>query len=263
MKLVIQRVNSASVVADGTETGKIGKGLVLLLGIEHGDSLEQAAQLAVKVAKLRLWPDLQDCSKQWASSVVDNGYMLLVISQFTLFATFKKPKPDFHQAMGGDTAKGLYEAFLERVRAEVGPENVQAGVFGAMMQVSLTNDGPVTVELVAAPAAPCPAAHSARPPATVTAAAAMRKVATAAGVGAGAGPEPQVPRVPNIEGAAEVEACLTLQPYIMGFWPSRADVELFERLQGPGTVAPPETPNLARWYEHMSSFSTRERAQWP
>ena len=76
---------------------------------------------------------------------------LLVVSQFTLFATFKKPKPDFHQAMGGASAEELYEAFVAQLRTG---GRVATGSFGAMMQVELCNDGPVTVELVAAPAGP-------------------------------------------------------------------------------------------------------------
>merc|ERR1712216_631370 len=82
---------------------------------------------------------------------VDNNYEVLVVSQFTLFATFKKPKPDFHQAMGGDRAKSLYEFFVERCRQEYRTDKVATGEFGAYMQVDLRNDGPVTVELVADP----------------------------------------------------------------------------------------------------------------
>merc|ERR1740123_1032406 len=152
MKLVIQRVAHASVEVAGSCVGRINQGLVLLLGIENGDRLEQVSQLATKVLKLRLWPDLKDPNKQWASSVVDNKYGLLVVSQFTLFATFKKPKPDFHKAMGGDDAQALYEAFVEQCRKGVAdPSLVATGSFGAMMQVDLRNDGPVTVELVAEP----------------------------------------------------------------------------------------------------------------
>ncbi|CAK0811830.1 unnamed protein product [Prorocentrum cordatum] len=165
MKLVIQRAASASVEVDGAVVGRIERGLVLLLGIEQGDTLEQVSQLATKVLKIRLWPDVKDPSKQWCSSVVDNGFGLLVVSQFTLFATFKKPKPDFHQAMGGDQAKELYEAFVSQCRTACGADKVATGVFGAMMQVDLRNDGPVTVELVAGPPAlaPAPTAGAAAP----------------------------------------------------------------------------------------------------
>ena len=97
--------------------------------------------LASKVSRLRLWPDLKDSKKQWASSVVDNGFELMVVSQFTLFATFKKPKPDFHQAMGGNEAEGLYEAFVGKCRSELSPGKVSTGSFGAMMNVELCNDG--------------------------------------------------------------------------------------------------------------------------
>merc|ERR1712216_388939 len=102
--------------------------------------------------KMRLWPCLKEPTKQWASSVVDNDYGVLVISQFTLFATFKKPKPDFHVAMGGDEAQVLYNAFVAKCRTEgKKAERIAEGKFGAMMQVWLVNDGPVTLELVADP----------------------------------------------------------------------------------------------------------------
>lgn len=124
--------------------GHVCSGLLLLLGIEQGDGLDQVNHLASKVSKLRLWPDLKDSKKQWASSVVDNGFELMVVSQFTLFATFKKPKPDFHQAMGGSEAEGLCEAFVGKCRSELSPGKVSTGSFGAMMNVELCNDGPGT-----------------------------------------------------------------------------------------------------------------------
>ena len=110
------------------------------------DGMEQVNYLAPKLLKLRLWPDLKDPAKQWASSVTDNNFdarrvaisshtwaqELLVVSQFTLFATFKKPKPDFHQAMGGASAEELYEAFVAQLRTQV--KGVATGSFGAMMQ---------------------------------------------------------------------------------------------------------------------------------
>ena len=149
---------------DGEVMGEIANGLVLLLGIKQGDTMEQVDQLAKKVLRMRLWPDPANPSKQWASSVSDNEYGLLVVSQFTLFATFKRKKPDFKAAMGGDRARVLYEAFVDRCRAALGPERVATGVFGAMMQVRLCNEGPVTVELEAEPA-PAPAGAEAGPPA--------------------------------------------------------------------------------------------------
>lgn len=142
---------------DGATLSSIGPGLLILLGIRKGDTEEQARQLARKVAKLRLWADLKDGSRQWASSVADNGFEVLVVSQFTLFATFKKPKPNYNRAMGGDAARQLYETFVEQCRAELGDAKVSTGSFGALMQVDLRNDGPVTVELVADPPEAAPA----------------------------------------------------------------------------------------------------------
>ncbi|CAE7454246.1 DTD1, partial [Symbiodinium pilosum] len=122
--------------------------LVILLGIVEGDTAKLAQRLAAKVLKLRLWPDLRDAAKSWASSVVDNNYGVLVVSQFTLFATFKGTKPNFNRAMGASEAEPIYEAFVETCQQEIGEDRVQTGEFGADMQVDLCNDGPVTVELV-------------------------------------------------------------------------------------------------------------------
>mmetsp|Transcript_46450 Transcript_46450/g.92213 ORF Transcript_46450/g.92213 Transcript_46450/m.92213 type:complete len:197 (-) Transcript_46450:68-658(-) len=153
MKLVLQRVTRASVVVEGQSVGSIGPGLVVLFGVQHGDTVSQAQKLARQLTGLRLWPSAEDPTKQWAASVLDREFQLLVVSQFTLFATFKKPKPNFNRAMGGDEAKALYEIFVEECRSHIGGERVATGVFGAMMQVDLCNDGPVTVELVADPPA--------------------------------------------------------------------------------------------------------------
>ena len=184
--------------------------MLLLLGIEQGDGLEQVNHLAAKVAKLRLWPDLKDSKKQWASSVVDNGFELLVVSQFTLFATFKKPKPDFHQAMGGSQAEGLYEAFVTKCRSELAPEKVSTGSFGAMMQVELCNDGPVTVELVSPsstqstdPSAAASAAPSATPSAAPSNAGAARSP-TSLSTRDGSSP------------SCQLEELLQMQPYLGG-----------------------------------------------
>mmetsp|Transcript_41530 Transcript_41530/g.83840 ORF Transcript_41530/g.83840 Transcript_41530/m.83840 type:complete len:192 (+) Transcript_41530:83-658(+) len=160
MKLVIQRVESASVEVGAETISRIGRGLMVLLGIQKGDTLEQVQKLAAKVVKLRLWPATDDPNKPWVSSVIDNGFEILVVSQFTLFATFSKPRPNYVRAMGGDEAEALYEAFLGLLRKELGAERVAAGRFGAMMTVELRNDGPVTVELVAEP--PEPSAESSK-----------------------------------------------------------------------------------------------------
>ncbi|CAE7441341.1 DTD1 [Symbiodinium natans] len=246
MKLVIQRVTRASVLIDDKIHSTIGKGLLLLLGIEQGDGLEQVNHLASKVSKIRLWPDLKDSKKQWASSVVENGFELMVVSQFTLFATFKKPKPDFHQAMGGSEAEGLYEAFVEKCRSELAPGKVSTGSFGAMMQVELCNDGPVTVELLS------PVAPSTAPSAAASAAA-----SAAPSVAPSASPTARSQRA----GSEQFEELLGQQPYLGGYLPAAIDAEQFAKMSQPGG-RPPSSPNLARWYEHVASFSEMERRVW-
>ncbi|CAE6972852.1 Dtd1 [Symbiodinium sp. CCMP2592] len=248
MKLVIQRVTRASVVIDEKIHSTIGKGLLLLLGIEQGDGLEQVNHLASKVSKLRLWPDLKDSKKQWASSVVDNGFELMVVSQFTLFATFKKPKPDFHQAMGGNEAEGLYEAFVGKCRSELSPGKVSTGSFGAMMNVELCNDGPVTVEL----SAPITGAASTAPSAAPS--------ASGSASGAGASPTARAARAAGCRDG-ELEERLEQKPYLAGYFPTAEDAEYFAKLSQPG-ARPPSSPNLLRWYEHVASFSEAERSLW-
>lgn len=243
MKLVIQRVTRASVVIDEKTHSSIGKGLLLLLGIEQGDGLDQVNHLASKVSKLRLWPDLKDSKKQWASSVVDNGFELMVVSQFTMFATFKKPKPDFHQAMGGSEAEGLYEAFVGKCRSELSPGKVSTGSFGAMMNVELCNDGPVTVELLSAPVGAANTAPSVAPSASGSASAAPSASPTA-----------------RAADGAELEERLEEKPYLGGYFPTAEDAEYFAKLSHGGL--PRSSPNLLRWYEHVASFSERERSLW-
>lgn len=285
MKLVIQRVAHASVEVAGACVGRINQGLVLLLGIEQGDRLEQVSQLASKVLKLRLWPDRKDPSKQWSSSVVDNRYGLLIVSQFTLFATFKKPKPDFHRAMGGDEAQALYEAFVEQCRKGIAdPELVATGKFGAMMDVDLRNDGPVTVELVAEPSRGNDgSSHEKAAAATLTdgrpQGKSLAKAAEGGGCGntkAAAGEPSGNPRaealgttlvshsgdggnVPSELGPRE-DAILAQQSYLGGFTPTRIDADLFQRL---GCSVPSGLPHVARWAAHVGSFTTVERMGWP
>ena len=244
MKLVIQRVLRSSVSVEGEVVGRIGAGLVLLLGVEEGDTVQQAKQLSAKVLKIRLWPDLKDPSKHWGSSVVENGYELLIVSQFTLFATFKKPKPDFRRAMGGDQARTLYEAFVDHCRAGYRADRVGTGVFAAMMQVELCNDGPVTVELTA---------QADSPQVTGVATVSESRVTQT-----GSAPETLEDVAPAACGAA-LEKKLESQAYVVGHVPSRADAELFEWLR---VREAPTTPHLRRRFDHVSSFTALERACW-
>ncbi|KQY58389.1 D-tyrosyl-tRNA(Tyr) deacylase [Aeromicrobium sp. Root495] len=136
MRAVVQRVSEASVVADGTETGRIGPGLVVLLGVTHDDDAALARRTADKVAGLRILRDEQ--------SVVEASGSVLVVSQFTLYGDVRKGRrPTWTAAAPGPVAEPLYDAFCAALRAH--GLDVETGVFGADMQVSLVNDGPTTL----------------------------------------------------------------------------------------------------------------------
>lgn len=140
MKAVIQRVTSASVTVDDTVVGKIGRGLLILLGVEKGDAEAQADWLADKIVNLRMFSDDAD---KMNLSVRDIGGSLLVVSQFTLAGNCAKGKrPSFDTAAPADEGKRLYEHFVAAARHTGIP--VETGIFQADMQVALVNDGPVT-----------------------------------------------------------------------------------------------------------------------
>jgi D-tyrosyl-tRNA(Tyr) deacylase len=144
MRLVVQRVSSASVTIAGREVGSIARGYLILLGIEREDTPEAGAWLARKLASARLFPD--DSGKLNRNLREVDG-RALVVSQFTLFGTLDKgTRPDFHRAAPPDSARVLYETFLGQLEGEL-LEPVARGEFGADMQVALVNDGPVTLIL--------------------------------------------------------------------------------------------------------------------
>ena len=143
MRIVLQRVSRARVAVEGRTTGEIGRGLLLLVGFTEGDGEEALAWMADKVVGLRIFPD--DEGKMNRSLEEADG-ALLVVSQFTLYGDARKGRrPSFVDAARPETAIPLYERFLARLRAAGRP--VQTGEFGAMMQVELVNDGPVTLVL--------------------------------------------------------------------------------------------------------------------
>lgn len=142
MKLVVQRVTEASVTVEEKLVGKIAKGYLVLLGVGENDTEATAKQLADKLVKLRIFSDENDKTNL---SINDVEGEVLVISQFTLYADCKKNRPSFCHAGKPDLAEHLYEYFMDCLRPQV--KNVEHGIFGAMMQVSLCNDGPFTVIL--------------------------------------------------------------------------------------------------------------------
>ena len=142
MRVVLQRVKQASVSVENTVVGEIQHGLMILLGIEEADTNEDIEWLVGKIVQMRIFADENG---QMNKSVVEVQGDLLVVSQFTLFAATKKGnRPSFIRAARPETAIPLYESFLKSCENFLG-KPVQKGIFGADMQVSLINDGPVTI----------------------------------------------------------------------------------------------------------------------
>jgi D-tyrosyl-tRNA(Tyr) deacylase len=141
MKAVLQRVTHARVEIDGRVVGECGKGLMILLGVAEGDTEADLDRLLAKIVKLRIFED--ECGKM-NRSVQDIGGEMLVVSQFTLMANYRHGnRPDFLGAAAPAEATRLYELFLKKAATYV--SHVAHGEFGADMQVSLCNDGPVTI----------------------------------------------------------------------------------------------------------------------
>ncbi|MBN1231586.1 MAG: D-tyrosyl-tRNA(Tyr) deacylase [Anaerolineales bacterium] len=143
MKAVIQRVKNASVSVDGDLISKINQGVLVLLGIAPGDTVEEAEYIVRKTIELRIF---EDEDGKMNRSLLDEGGEALVVSQFTLYAdTRKGRRPSFTSAASPDLAESLVGQFSRMMRAR--GINTYTGVFGAYMQVELTNDGPVTIIL--------------------------------------------------------------------------------------------------------------------
>lgn len=142
MRIVIQRVLSASVSIDNKIYSAINQGLMILVGVAEGDTEQDMEWLATKAANMRIFDDENGVMNR---SVIDIGGEVLAVSQFTLSASTKKGnRPSYIHAAGHDVAIPLYDKFCERMQELVGRE-VKRGVFGADMQVALVNDGPVTI----------------------------------------------------------------------------------------------------------------------
>lgn len=141
MKLVVQRVSEANVEVDNEIVGEIEDGLMVLVGFGINDGTEQADYLAKKLLKLRIFPD---DNGRMNLSVKDINGKLLLIPQFTLYASTKKNRPSFHKALHPDKATELFDYFVDKCSESI---EVETGSFGAFMNVSLLNNGPVTILL--------------------------------------------------------------------------------------------------------------------
>jgi D-aminoacyl-tRNA deacylase len=143
MRALLQRVTQASVVVEGSVVGEIGAGLLILLGVAKFDTAADAAFLADKALNLRIFPDAEGKMNR---SLLDTQGSLLVVSQFTLYGDCRKGRrPGFDAAAPAEQARALYESFVETARRS--GLRVETGVFQAHMEVSLVNDGPVTLML--------------------------------------------------------------------------------------------------------------------
>lgn len=142
---LLQRVSQATVTVEGRVTGSIGPGLLILLGIEDVDEAEDVAWLSGKIVRMRIFEDEAGLMNR---SLEDTGGEALVVSQFTLHANTRKGnRPSFIRAARPETAIPLYDRFVAALREQLGSDRVATGEFGAMMQVALTNDGPVTIPI--------------------------------------------------------------------------------------------------------------------
>ncbi|MCP1092474.1 D-aminoacyl-tRNA deacylase [Bacillaceae bacterium OS4b] len=143
MRVVLQRSKAAKVVVADQIIGQIDSGLVLLVGVTHGDTIDDVAYLAEKIVNLRIF---EDENEKMNHSLLDVGGSILSVSQFTLYGDCRKGRrPNFMDAARPEEANELYEAFNEELRKRGVP--TETGQFGAMMDVQLTNDGPVTLIL--------------------------------------------------------------------------------------------------------------------
>lgn len=142
MRAIIQRVSDASVRVDGVVTGSIGRGLLVFLGIEDADNIEDIQWLSGKITNIRLFNDDQGVMNLALKDIEGD---ILLVSQFTLHASTKKGnRPSYIRASKPDVAMPLYEKMIEQLSSDSGKQ-IQCGIFGADMKVSLLNDGPVTI----------------------------------------------------------------------------------------------------------------------
>ncbi|KAJ2607252.1 D-tyrosyl-tRNA(Tyr) deacylase [Coemansia sp. RSA 1804] len=146
MRAVLQKVVQASVTVNNKVVGEIGRGVCVLVGISNDDTRDDMEYIAKKIIGIRVFDDAE--GNMWKKSTQDLGLEILCVSQFTLYGkTTKGSKPDFHDAMKSDRSRQFFDDFVERLGQLYDRLKISTGEFGAMMQVSLVNDGPVTLEL--------------------------------------------------------------------------------------------------------------------
>ncbi|KAI0822781.1 D-tyrosyl-tRNA deacylase [Trametes gibbosa] len=146
MRAIVQRVSSASVTVDSEVISSISRGLMVLVGIGRDDTRTDLESLTKQILSLKVFSD-ESAGVMWKKTVKDIDGEVLCVSQFTLLANTSKGKPDFHRAMASGPSQDLYGTFLTRMGEMYKPEKIKDGRFGAMMDVRLTNEGPVTFTL--------------------------------------------------------------------------------------------------------------------
>lgn len=149
MRAVIQRVASASVLADGEIVSSIGRGLCVLIGISRDDTREDMDYIVRKILSLRLFSsdDEDHYDHRWSHNVMEKGFEVLCLSQITLYQTLKGNKLDFRHAMQPELSKEFYRDFLTEIRKRYKSELIKEGIFGKKVLVNIQNDGPLTVNL--------------------------------------------------------------------------------------------------------------------
>lgn len=146
MKAIIQRVVKASVTVSEELISSIQNGFCVLVGISRDDTEKDIEYIVRKLLTIRLF-ECSEADKKWTKNIAEKDFEILCVSQFTLQSTLKGTKPDFHHAMNAEQSKDFYEKFLEKLKKDYKQDKVKDGKFGAMMQVHIQNDGPVTIIL--------------------------------------------------------------------------------------------------------------------
>lgn len=153
MRIVIQRVKSASVTVSGEKVSSIGTGIMALVGLHENDTDDDLSYCCKKLLAAKLWEN--DNGGMWRHGVKQKGFEVLCVSQFTLYGTLsKKNQPDYKLAMKAIPAEALYSRFLDMLKEQYEPEKIKDGQFGALMDVELINDGPVTIIVESDPKPP-------------------------------------------------------------------------------------------------------------